>query len=219
MKTAAELIAFERRIADLWEAGELPFLIHLDGGCEEMLIDLWQSDDGPKPGDWIFSTHRNHQHALMAGVSEEKVEALIRSGSSMFVFDREKNFVTSAILAGTCCIAAGVAWQLKHEGSTARVFCFLGDGAEEQGHFYEAVLFVDANKLPFRFIVLDNGRQVDTDLKTRRGPILTSDATAHTYHPLQMFNCVERWCFTSMWPHAGSGCKTQIKFNPSIKPL
>lgn len=212
MKTAAELIAFENRIKALWEAGELPHLIHLCGGDEEMLVDLWGDEDGPKPGDWIFSTHRNHYHALMAGVSEEKLESLIRRGRSMFVFDREKNFVTSAILAGTCGIAAGVAWQLKACDSPNRVICFLGDGAEEQGHFYEAVLFVEANKLPCRFIVLDNGRQVDTDLETRRGPV------SLVHSPLGHFDCVERWCFTSTWPHAGSGAKHVIKFNPNIKP-
>ena len=205
MKTSAELIAFERRIADLWEAGELPFLIHLCGGNEEALLDVWEwhniGDD-----DWVFSTHRNHYHALLKGISEEKLESLIRKGSSMFVFDNEKKFVTSAILAGTCCIAAGVAWQLKKEGSKSRVFCFLGDGAEENGHFYEAALFVQSNALPCTFIVEDNGRQVDTDLRTRRGPI------SQTWNPLGAFDCVERIGYTPKWPHAGSGTTKKIIF-------
>ncbi len=213
MKTAAELIAFERRIADLWEAGQLPFLIHLSGGNEDSLLDLWNERHKITDEDWVFSSHRNHHHALLKGISEEKLEGLIREGRSMFVFDREKKFVTSAILAGTCCMAAGVAWQLKQEGSKARVFCFLGDGASENGHFYEAALFVESNGLPCKFILENNGRQVDTDLATRRGPI------SHTWSPLAHFDCLEEISYTGTWPHAGSGCKTQIKFNPEIKPL
>ena len=212
MKTAAELIAFERRIADLWEQGELPYLIHLSGGNEEILLDLW-NERKITDEDWVFSTHRNHYHALLKGISEEKLEGLIRAGRSMFVYDREKKFVTSAILAGTCCIAAGVAWQLKQEGSKSRVFCFLGDGAEENGHFYEAALFVESNDLPCKFVIESNDRQVETNLEARRGPFL------HTRSPLAHFDCVVRICYAPTWPHAGSGCKTQIKFNPEIKPL
>jgi hypothetical protein len=49
------------------------------------------------------------------------------------------------VLAGTGGIAAGGAWQLKE--------CFIGDGAEEEAHFYESVLFVQGNELPCTFII------------------------------------------------------------------
>ena len=203
--TKEQLIAFENRIKGLWEAGDLPFLLHLCGGNEDQLIEIFT---GIQEGDWIFSSHRNHYHALLAGIDPAKLEALIRSGHSMFVFDRTRNFVTSSILAGTCGIAAGVAWQLKHSGSSNRVWCFLGDGAEEEGHLYEAALFVAGQELPCTFVIEDNNRQVDTDKATRRAAQLTN--------PLDSLPCVRRYHYTAVYPHAGSGCKHQITFNPAI---
>ncbi|MFN3077090.1 MAG: thiamine pyrophosphate-dependent enzyme [Alphaproteobacteria bacterium] len=203
--TKDQLIAFENRIKGLWEAGDLPFLLHLCGGNEDQLIEIFA---GIQEGDWIFSSHRNHYHALLAGIEPAKLEALIRSGHSMFVFDRTRNFVTSSILAGTCGIAAGVAWQLKHSGSSNRVWCFLGDGAEEEGHLYEAALFVAGQELPCTFVIEDNNRQVDTDKATRRAAQLTN--------PLDSLPCVRRYHYTAVYPHAGSGCKHQITFNPAI---
>jgi len=146
--TKQQLIDFEKEVEKHWEEGDLPYLIHLSGGNEDFLIDLFKEDI--KDGDWIFSTHRNHHHALLSGVPADELMAHILSGNSMFVYDRSRNFFTSSILAGTCAIAAGVAYALKQSGSENWVYCFLGDGAEEQGHFYEAVMFVEGQDLPCR---------------------------------------------------------------------
>ncbi len=192
-----QLIAFESRVKDLWEAGDLPFLLHLCGGNEEQLIEIFREI---KNGDWIFSSHRSHYHYLLAGGSEEKLMQLIKDGRSMFIFDRELNFFTSSILAGTCCIAAGVAHTLKQEDSQNRVWCFLGDGAEDQGHFYEAVCFVQGMDLPCTFIIEDNDRSVDTD-RANRGRF-----------QIQWPSCVWRYHYIPTYPHAGSGCKHHIEF-------
>lgn len=204
--TAADLIAFERRIADKWEAGDLPCLLHLCGGDEEQLIEIFK---GVKAGDWCFASHRNHFAALLAGISPERLEALIDAGKSMFVFDRSKNFLSSAILAGTCGIAAGVAWDIKQAGGAERVWCFLGDGACDEGHFWEAAFFVEGHGLPCTFVVSDNNRQVDTDKAARRGSSDIMDAM------LDRFDCVDRYEYTATFPHAGSGCAHKITFNPA----
>jgi len=200
--TADELIAFEEHVQELWERGDLPFLVHFCGGNEHELIGLF---DEVREGDWVFSSHRAHYHYLLAGGSRSRLETLIRTGRSMFVFDRERNFLTSSVLAGTCGIAAGVAWQLKQENSPHRVWCFIGDGAEEEGHFYESVLFVQGNELPCTFVIEDNDRSVDTDKEKRRG-------RAQIAWP----ECVRRYHYRPTWPHAGSGCRHQITFNPAV---
>jgi TPP-dependent pyruvate/acetoin dehydrogenase alpha subunit len=210
--TRETLIAFEDRIKAHWEAGELPCLLHLCGGNEDQLLELARDWN---PGDWIFSTHRNHYHALLAGVPPEVVEARILAGRSMFMFSRAHNFFSSAILASTTCIAAGVAYEIKQRGGTEKVICFVGDGAEEEGHFYEACIFADAHDLPITFIIEDNNRQVDTPKTDRRGseydhwlnPKGSWDPTSH-------FLCVRRYHYTPTYPHAGSGCKFQITFKP-----
>lgn len=215
--TATDLIAFENRIRTKWESGELPCLLHLCGGNEAQLLDLFTRIH---VGDWIFSTHRNHYHALLAGIPAAKLEAMIDEGRSMFVYSREHNFLTSSILAGTCAIACGVALDMKLKALSLKpkaadapqrdghVWCFLGDGAEEEGHFYEAALFAEANDLPLTFIIEDNDRQVDTPTRERRGLFHS------THAPLDHFTCVKRYYYTPTYPHAGSGCAHKITFKP-----
>lgn len=195
--TAQTLIHFESCVKERWENGELPYLLHLSGGNEEQLIEIFK---GYKNGDWVFSSHRNHYHYLLAGGSAERLMAQIESGRSMFIFDKTINFVTSSVLAGTCCIAAGVAWTLKEGEKDNHVWCFLGDAAEEQGHFYEAVCFVQAHDLPCTFVIEDNDRSVDTSKEQRKHFQMTWPA------------CVRRYTYTPTFPHAGSGCKHVIKF-------
>jgi TPP-dependent pyruvate/acetoin dehydrogenase alpha subunit len=205
---AADLINFESKIKAAWEAGDLPCLLHLCGGNERELLRIFHEVE---PGDWVFSTHRAHYHALLAGMPPEKVEAKIQDGRSMFLYSRDHNFLCSAVLAGCCGMAAGVAWQLKQEKSSSFVWCFIGDGGEEEGHFYEAAMFVEANDLPCSFIIEDNGRSVDTPKTIRRG---SARGLEH------LFKCVFRYTYTSTYPHAGSGCNFQIKFKPeAIKRL
>jgi TPP-dependent pyruvate/acetoin dehydrogenase alpha subunit len=126
----------------------------------------------------------------------------ILGGNSMFVFDKHRHFFTSSILAGTCGIAAGVAYSLKESGSSNWVYCFLGDGAEEQGHFYEAVMFVEGQDLPCMFIIEDNNRSVDTTL-VERNP---------NKFKFEMPSCVIRNEYTAIYPHAGNGTKKHIIF-------
>ena len=201
-----KLVAFETRIKNLWESGELPSLVHLCGGNEEPLVrtftEIMSFVPGPK---WIFASHRNHYHALLAGISEAELEEKIKNGRSMFVYSREHNFFCSAVLAGTCGIAAGVALAIKEAGEQGSVWCFLGVGGEDIGHFYDASMFVEAHDLPCVFIIEDNGRSVDTPISIRRPNV---KGLEHIY------KCVSRYTYTASYPHAGSGCKFQITFKP-----
>jgi len=201
--TADSLKTFELGIVEQWEEGDLPFLLHLCGGNEDWLVDLFSR---VKEGDWVFSTHRSHYHALLSGVDPAVVERKIREGDSMFLFDRERNFFTSSILAGTSCIAAGVAWALKEEGGDGHVWCFLGDGAEEEGHFYEAVMMVAGHDLPCTFVIEDNDRSVDTTIKERMP----------NGFRMQWPDCVIRNTYVPIYPHAGNGSKKIIKFKPYV---
>jgi len=87
----------------------------------------------------------------------------------MFIYDRAKNFFCSAIIGGTPAIAAGIAWALKRKGSKKRVWCFVGDGTEDSGHFYEAVRYVDGWDLPCTFVVENNDRSVESTNAERWG--------------------------------------------------
>ncbi len=197
--TPEELIAFEKRIVDLFEDAKIPYPIHLSGGNEKQLIEIFKKIT---PGDYVFSTHRNHYHYLLAGGSAEDLEKKILEGRSMHVFDKRINFLTSAIVAGTAAIAAGVALALKKKNSKKKVWCFLGDGAEDEGHFYEAVRYVDGHDLPCTFIIEDNDRSVETPKSVRYGR-----------SEMKWPGCVIRYRFKPLYPHVGTGTGNIIVFS------
>ena len=124
----------------------------------------------------------------------------------MFTFSKERNFLSSAILAGTCCIAAGVALDLQRGKSSNQVWCFIGEGGIAEGHFWEAINFVEGHKLPCTFIVEDNGRQVDTPKVEHQGHSAVVDEA------LAQYSCIKHYRYVPKYPHAGSGCAFQIKF-------
>lgn len=198
--TPASLIAFETQIQQLWRGGELPSLLHLSGGNESQLIDIF---DEVEDGDWFFFSHRNHYHSVLAGIPESQVIEEVKQDRSMFRFSRRHRVFSSAILAGNCGIAVGVALALKASGSKNSVWVFMGEGSEENGHFYEAVMFVSGHDLPVNFIIEDNAMQVDTPKLLRRGMnrgLLDSEP------------CVRRYHYTPKYPHAGDGIAEKITF-------
>ena len=214
--TKEELIAFEDRIGDLYMDNQLPFLFHLSGGNEEQLIDIFKDI---KEGDYVISNHRNHYHALLHGIPPEELEQKIKDGRSMFVYDRERNFFLSAIIGGTPAIAAGVAWALKRKGSDQRVWCFVGDGTEDNGHLAEAVRYVDGFDLPCTFVIESNDRSCEATNEDRWGK---------TAHPEWNSPNVIRYQYTCTYPHcrkpgmidlSKAVKKTDNEYFPPLKPF
>jgi hypothetical protein len=94
-----------------------------------------------------------------------------------------------------------MAQSIKINGEKKHVWCFIGDAAEDEGHFYEAVRYVDGFDLPCTFIIEDNDRSVCSSKSQRRG------------YPSQDWpDCVERYCYKPTYPHAGSGTTSKIIF-------
>jgi pyruvate dehydrogenase E1 component alpha subunit len=150
----------------LYLANKLPFLFHLSGGNEKELISIFENI---AENDYVISNHRNHYHALLHGIPPEVVKNRILNGQSMFIYDRKRNFFCSAIIGGTPAIAAGIAWALKRKGSKQKVWCFVGDGTEDNGHLYEAIRYVDGWDLPCTFVIENNDRSVEASNSERWG--------------------------------------------------
>ncbi len=203
--TKQEMIDFETKIADIFDGGSLPYLIHYSGGNEDKLIKIFSEEINE--GDYIFSTHRSHYHYLLAGGAPDDLERKICEGKSMFVFNRKLNFFSSSIVAATPAIAAGVAWALKRKGSKQKVWCFIGDGAEDEGHFYEAARYVDGWQLPCTFIIEDNNRSVSASKTERYG------------NPIFVWPnyCVRRYSYVPTYPHGGNGRGKWVKFTCEAK--
>lgn len=200
--TIDDLINFEKEIIEIFKQGILPFTIHFSGGNEKELIDIFKEI---QEEDYVFSTHRSHYHFLLKGGNKNDLIDKIKKCKSMYVFDKDIKFLTSSVLAGTCCIAAGVAYALKLKNSPNKVWCFIGDGAEDEGHFYEAVRYVESLQLPCTFIIEDNNRSVDSSRELR----------GSTY-VMTWPKCVRRYYYKPTFPHGGPGLKEVIQFNQEI---
>jgi len=198
--TAQELEWFETRVKEAFKAGEINCPIHLAGGNEEILIRIFEEVN---PDDYVFSTHRNHFHYLLKGGDPEKLFDEIKGlptgvcggkGRSMHVYDHSIRFYTSAILGGTCAIAVGVAVGIKRDGGKEKVFCFIGDGAEDEGVVSEAIAYASAKNLPIIFVVEDNNLSVETTKQQRWGCCIPR------FHPK-----VYRYQYERKYPHVGIG--------------
>jgi deoxyxylulose-5-phosphate synthase len=198
-----KLIDFSKRVVDRYKKENLRVTFHLSGGNEAQLINIFKDI---KEGDYVISTHRNHYHALLHGIPEKELEDKIAAGRSMYIYDRKRNFFCTAIIGGGVAIAAGIAWALKRKKSSQKVWCFIGDGTEDNGHLYEAARYVDGWDLPCTFIIEDNNKSVDVSISERWGK------DSRPTHP----NCVKRYYYEPIWPHIRADAK--LDFNNSYLP-
>ena len=116
----------------------------------------------------------------------------------MNICDPSINFYTSAIVAGNCAIAVGVGLSIKKELPQGKdrphVWVFCGDGAEDSGHFVEAVRFSQARSLPMTFVVEDNDFAVES----------TKEQRWHSYAAVNIPNVI-RYSYKRIYPHVGIG--------------
>lgn len=127
--------------------------------------------------DWLFSTHRSHGHYLAKGGSEGRLfdELLGKdtginkgfSGSQSFC-DVELRFHSTAIVGGLIGAATGAALANKLQGKSDYVVCCIGDGATEQGVFWEALNFAALHSLRICFVCEDNGLSVHAPIRARQ---------------------------------------------------
>ena len=157
--TGEYLKKFELKIKESWENGKITGPVHLSGGNEKQLIEIFQY---VHPKDWVFSTWRSHYHALLHGLNPDKLESDILSGMSITLTNSSHNFVSSAIVGGILPIAVGVAQSLKNKNSDRMVWCFVGDMAFETGDFHVSYKYSKNFDLPIKFVVEDNGISTNT---------------------------------------------------------
>jgi pyruvate dehydrogenase E1 component alpha subunit len=119
-----------------------------------------------RPDDYVFSTHRSHGHFLAKGGAMKALAAELLGretgcsrgrGGSMHLADPAHGLPgSSAIVAGTIALAAGaaLAFQTRKENSVA--VAFFGDGATNEGIFYETLNFTALRRLPVVFVCENN---------------------------------------------------------------
>ena len=181
---------FETKIKDSWESGEIRGPVHLSGGNEKQLIEIFQY---VHPDDWVFSTWRSHYHALLHGLPTDWIEYEILRGKSISLCNLDHNFYSSAIVTGVIPIALGTAIGLKKQNSKQKVWCFIGDMTFETGIFYECHKYARNFDLPLYFVVEDN--KVSTQTPTKATWNKTRDIPDDVVY----------YEYESKYPHYGTG--------------
>lgn len=190
--TPETLAAFTQRVAAAFNEGRIRAPVHLHGGNEQQLLDVFQ-DVGPD--DWICSSWRSHYHCLLKGVPEDELFAAILAGRSITLTFPAYKIVTSAIVGGILPIAVGLAHAIQRRGGEERVHCFLGDMTACTGLAHECRNYAGGHDLPIRFIVENNEKSVKTPTLDVWGTLLA---------PLHCFD------YEPAWPHSGTGKRVEF---------
>ncbi len=130
--------------------------------------------------DYAISTHRGHGHYIGKGGNIRSMIAEIYGkstgcskgrGGSMHLIDRKVGFMgTSAIVGNSIPVGVGFGLSSKIK-KTNQISCvFFGDGATEEGVYYESLNFAVLKKLPVLFICENNFYSVYSPLKVRQPP-------------------------------------------------
>ncbi len=154
-----DLINFEEEIKKIYENGKIRAPIHLSGNNETQLIKIFKKI---RKNDWVFSSWRNHYHALLKGIPRTWLKKEIIAGRSMGINNKKYKFYSSAIVGGILPIALGVAKSIKIKKQRAKVWVFIGDMTFETGTFHECYKFSKNMKLPIKFVVEDNNMSTNT---------------------------------------------------------
>ena len=167
----------EERIAKLYSEEEMRCPVHLSIGQEAVAVGVCEH---LQKNDIVMSAHRAHAHylakggnlkAMLAELYGKSTGCAMGKGGSMHLIDLESGFFAAVPIVGsTIPIAVGVAWAFKMKKSSNIVAVFLGDGATEEGVFFESLDFASLKNLPILFACENNFYSVYSNLKVRQTP-------------------------------------------------
>ncbi|MDR2125062.1 MAG: hypothetical protein LBP38_08825 [Desulfovibrio sp.] len=160
--------------------------VHLSIGQEAIAVGACSV---ARRDDVISSNHRSHGHYLAKGGDLKAMIAELHCrstgcskgyGGSMHLIDVSVgHYGSSSIVGGGIPIGTGYALSFALKGEDRVSLVFLGDGASEEGVFYESVSFAVLKRLPVVYILENNGLAICTPLAERQaGPSIF-----HTAYP------------------------------------
>jgi pyruvate dehydrogenase E1 component alpha subunit len=161
---------FEDKCAEMYYRGKMFGFVHLYNGQEAVSTGVIKS---MRSDDYVCGTYREHVHALSAGVPPHQIMAELFGkvtgcskgrGGSMHLFSAEHNLLGGyAFVAEGIPVATGAAFQSKYRKEALGdrtadqvTACFFGDGAANNGQFFECLNMAALWKLPILYVVENN---------------------------------------------------------------
>jgi pyruvate dehydrogenase E1 component alpha subunit len=151
--------AFEEQARELYMKNMMRGATHMYIGEEAIAVGVCAALNKE---DTITSTHRGHGHCLAKGGDPKLMmaELLGRAtgyckgkGGSMHIADLDLGILgANGIVGGGVGIAAGAAFAAKYRNDGKVSVCFFGDGAMNQGNFFETANMAGLWKLPLIYV-------------------------------------------------------------------
>ncbi len=167
--------AVELRIESEYHKDEMKTPIHLCNGQEAIAAGMCLNLEDR---DYVFSNHRGHGHYIAKNGNLNKMVAELYNreagcsrgrGGSMHLIDTKVGIMgSSAIVGGGIPLATGAALATKIKRDKKVSVVFFGDGAVEEGAFYESINFAVLKKLPIIYVCENNLYAVCSKLKNRQ---------------------------------------------------
>jgi TPP-dependent pyruvate/acetoin dehydrogenase alpha subunit len=165
----------EESIAEKYSEQKMRCPTHLSIGQEAISVGVCSNLSNK---DLVLSTHRAHAHYLAKGGNLKSMLAEIYGkktgcskgmGGSMHLIDKSVGFMGStAIVGNTIPVAVGMAYSMKLKNNDCISCVFFGDGATEEGVFFESINFAIIHSLPIIFICENNFYSVYSGLEVRQ---------------------------------------------------
>lgn len=166
----------EEEIIRLYPTDKIKSPVHLSIGQEFVSVGVCEA---LLKSDVVFGTYRGHALYLAKGGDLDQMWAELYGketgcargkGGSMHLIDTNVGMMgTSAVVSTSIPHAAGYAYALKTQGKKDVVVCFFGDGATEEGVFYETMNFAALKNLPIVFVCENNAYAIYTRIEDRMG--------------------------------------------------
>ena len=167
----------EERIADRYAEQQMRCPLHFSIGQEAIPVGVCAA---LAPEDYVMSGHRCHADYLAKGGDLKRMLAELYGratgccqgkGGSMHLVDRAIGYLgATPIVGSTIAIAVGVAFGSVLRGDPRIAVTFFGEGATEEGVFYESLNFAALKRLPVLFICENNLYSVYSPLAVRQPP-------------------------------------------------
>jgi pyruvate dehydrogenase E1 component alpha subunit len=165
----------EEAIASRYHEQKMRCPTHLSIGQEAVAVGV---SSALTIDDKVYSSHRAHAHYIAKGGSIDKLIAELYGkktgctggrGGSMHLCDLDVGFMAStAIVANSIPLAVGHALHLQTQNMDAISVAYFGEGATEEGAFYESLNFAVVKSLPVLFVCENNRYSVYSALDARQ---------------------------------------------------
>jgi pyruvate dehydrogenase E1 component alpha subunit len=154
---------FEEKTAEMYQKARIGGFCHLNIGEEATIVGTISA---LRKEDYLYSTYREHGHALAKGIEANAVMAELFGketgtsrgrGGSMHLFSQEHRFYGGYAIVGQALpIACGSGYAINYKGTDEIVMSVFGDGATNIGGFHEALNVAKLWHLPIVFVCVNN---------------------------------------------------------------